>query len=396
MEPLLAEMAALLLLLLAGAVGGGVVLDLPRPTNITYTINENNCQLNVTWAPVKIEDDCNLRYVTAITTSGEWGQKEWNVQNFRTVFIPLGKKVIFGVATSCEGQGDGDYVKITLCQNGTAGTGATKILCMWYNMKYMMCSWQRGENASPNTTYKLNYWYIDQDRGGPCTHYTKKGDDFRCTFDTNLYWPPGLSISIQGNSRDIQPVCIMNKLPEVYEFLVKPDPPLIVKPKRSNEGVILQWTEPRGLNDMCYQLEINNKLDPEIYRSRNNVTLTLKSKQYYTFRVRARTSKTNCERAHDPWSEWSEAVEVDERDFPFSLLLYILLPLCVAVLTIIFLIHLKRIKMLILPTIPEPGKFLKQMFEEHIEDLQKPPPEDPIKDEQTHLLVFIQPSCNEN
>lgn len=31
---------------------------------------------------------------------------------------------------------------------------------MWYNMKYMMCSWQRGENASPNTTYKLNYWFV--------------------------------------------------------------------------------------------------------------------------------------------------------------------------------------------------------------------------------------------
>ncbi|XP_061482041.1 interleukin-13 receptor subunit alpha-1-like [Rhineura floridana] len=258
---------------------------------------------------------------------------------------------------------------------------------------------EQDKTRGKRNAYNLTAWYRGEEV--VCTNYTKEDDTFRCAFDLKADWPGTLSISIQGSSSNIQPVCIDNEEPKLYEFLIKPDPPSIVNITKNNNGVKLQWT-PSIFKRTCYAVNISNNefSTTEIYRTVTEASIPLQPKLCHTFRVKAISFSLSGNCTKGLWSDWSKAVEWGEENLydnsMFSVLLYILIPLCVAILTIIVLIYLKRIKLLILPTIPEPGKFVKQLFEEHSEDLQKPPPEDPIKDEQTHLLVFVQTSGNEN
>lgn len=92
----------------------------------------------------------------------------------------------------------------------------------------------------------------------------------------------------------------------------------------------------------------------------------------------------------------------------FYFVLIITIPLIVAVSTIILLFYLKRLKILILPPIPDPREILKRMFGEQNEDSQSGTKDDSvnaynrlIKEEEIHSLVLTEPlecsySENEN
>ncbi|KAH0630789.1 hypothetical protein JD844_004006 [Phrynosoma platyrhinos] len=271
-------------------------------------------------------------------------------------------------------------------------------------MQYVECSWRRGENASRETLYNLTYWYHKMGEEQECTNYTKEGDTFRCSFHftENLVEP--FSISIHGNSKDVQTMCLVMKDGLELGIPIKLHPPSIVNIRKSSDGVSLNWTSPRKWNGLCYEVEINNtETKKMIFVDKTTVTIPLKSNERYTFRVRAIRSKLNshCTDNWGLWSDWSNQKEWDDRDNMFKFLLLILIPLCVTILTIILLVYLKRIKLLILPTIPEPGKFLKGMFEDQSEDLHlkgmfeepnvdlyKQPAELPVKEETTDLLII--------
>ncbi|KAF2975850.1 hypothetical protein EK904_008907 [Melospiza melodia maxima] len=122
----------------------------------------------------------------------------------------------------------------------------------------------------------------------------------------------------------------------------------------------------------------------------------------YSFRVRAKP-KRECYNSHLQ-SDWSEERSIGEkRDSTIYLVLIITIPLIVAVSTIILLIYLKRLKILILPPIPDPREILKRMFGEQNEDSQSSAKDDPMNafdrliiEEEIHSLILTEPSESTN
>ncbi|KAJ6653774.1 hypothetical protein lerEdw1_008703, partial [Lerista edwardsae] len=394
-----ALMAALLiaLLALAGAPNPGAQWTLPAPSNVQHSVDVRHCLLNVTWSPpeARINDTCSLSYESVVWTDGKEALRKLGPPP-RIVPVDLRKDVVFGVRAECKTKENekfhGAWFKVSLPQQGIPGTGAVNIRCVWYNEEYITCSWESGEKAALSS-YNLFYGYVDEPEFHMCTNSSREGNDFRCTFSYDK--PQGTSILrvlIQGDSEDVPPVCV-----DGDGFPGKLHPPSIVSVSKDSNGVFLKWTKPADRDNLLYQVEIRDVAAGSVKREPSAVdqlsrSIGLKPNARYTFRVRVKPRENTND---DGWSNWSKEAVWDDRKNTFNILLYIFIPLCVAILTIILLVYLKRIKLIMLPKIPDPGKVLKKMLEEQSEDFQKQPTYDPAKDEQIHSLTLAEPAGSE-
>ncbi|NXP22003.1 I13R1 protein, partial [Scytalopus superciliaris] len=275
-------------------------------------------------------------------------------------------------------------------------TAAVDLSCVWHNLEYMVCTWRPGKNASSDTNYTLFYWFDGLKNSRKCSNYSIDQGIFGCTFNltfpkiTNTY--PAISILIRGDSEEIRPVCA-SKNPTT---LVKPATPSQVTLSKTNDKIDVKWSESETFPKGCLVYEIksrNGDLDmgqiirvcvsntcnqnsyrsSECFRSfseENFVSISgIDPNSKYIFKVKAKP-KPVCY-SSELYSDWSEEKSIGEKkDSTIYLVLIITIPLIVAVSTIILLVYLKRLKILILPPIPDPREILKRMFGEQNEDSQ--------------------------
>ncbi|NXO53441.1 I13R1 protein, partial [Aramus guarauna] len=259
-------------------------------------------------------------------------------------------------------------------------TAAVGLSCVWYNLEYMVCMWRPGENASSNTNYALFYWFDGLNSHKKCSNYSMHQGVFGCTFNlsfpkgTNTY--PAISILIRDDSEEIRPVCA-SKNPTT---LVKPATPRRVTLAKINDEIYVEWSESDTFPENClfYEVEYHNgDLDTAQIIKVNLHYLQLTDfffpivdpNSKYIFKVRAKP-KPECY-SSKLYSDWSEEKSIGEKkDSTFYFVLIITIPLIVAISTIILLVYLKRLKILILPPIPDPREILKRMFGEQNEDSQ--------------------------
>ncbi|NWZ19662.1 I13R1 protein, partial [Asarcornis scutulata] len=277
-------------------------------------------------------------------------------------------------------------------------TAAVGLNCVWHNLEYMVCKWHPGENASSDTNYTLFYWFDGLKNPKKCKNYSISQGSFECTFSltfsrfTNTY--PVISILIRDDSEEIRPVCA-SKNPTT---LVKPATPKIVELSYVNGGIYLQWSESDAFPANClyYELRYHNGdltvaqtirvsfhylqltvcffscassiICIDVTSNRTSIpSVDFNSK--YTFQVRAQP-KPECY-SSKLCSEWSEEMSIGENSYStFYFVLIVTIPLVVAVSTIVLLVYLKRLKILILPPIPDPREILKRMFGEQNENPQ--------------------------
>ncbi|NXS18561.1 I13R1 protein, partial [Mystacornis crossleyi] len=198
---------------------------------------------------------------------------------------------------------------------------------------------------------------------------------FECIF--NLTFPkvtstyPAISILIRDDSEEIRPVCA-SKNPTT---LVKPARPRQLTLSKTNDKIDVKWSESETFPKNCLHYEVkcwNGDLDigQIIPSEMNSVSIAgIDANSKYTFKVRAKP-KPECYNS-DFHSDWSEEKSIGEkRDSTIYFVLIIAIPLIVAVSTIMLLVYLKRLKILILPPIPDPREILKRMFGEQNEDSQ--------------------------
>ncbi|NWW28361.1 I13R1 protein, partial [Falcunculus frontatus] len=271
-------------------------------------------------------------------------------------------------------------------------TAAVDLRCVWHNLEYMTCTWRPGENASSDTNYTLFYWFDGLKNPQKCGNSSVDQGIFECIF--NLTFPkvtstyPALSILIRSDSEEIRPVCA-SKNPTT---LVKPATPRQLTLSKTNDKIEVKWSESETFPKSCLHYEVkccNGDLDIgqiipvtvhqnscKSYEScpsfseMNSVSISgIDANSKYTFKVRAKP-KPECY-SSDFHSDWSEEKSIGEkRDSTIYFVLIITIPLIVAVSTIILLVYLKRLKILILPPIPDPREILKRMFGEQNEDSQ--------------------------
>uniref|UniRef100_A0ACB8FX99 Uncharacterized protein n=1 Tax=Sphaerodactylus townsendi TaxID=933632 RepID=A0ACB8FX99_9SAUR len=163
------EAAWLLRLAVAGAVVRGSLSA--QPPNVTYIVQEERCDLSVNWLHVESPNSsCTRHYKVALRVNGNWIKLSENCLSNPswTTEISLGEKIDFGVQTACDKDCQvppwNDNETFPVVQNGIAGTGARNLTCIWWNRKYMECSWLSGENASPDSPYTMFYKH-----GGACS-----------------------------------------------------------------------------------------------------------------------------------------------------------------------------------------------------------------------------------
>ncbi|NXT00555.1 I13R1 protein, partial [Jacana jacana] len=265
-------------------------------------------------------------------------------------------------------------------------TAAVGLSCVWHNLEYMDCSWRPGENASIDTNYTLFYWFEGLKNPKKCNNYSM--DHRRCLFSlsfpnvTDTY--PAISILIRDDSEDIRPVCA-SKNPTT---LVRPATPRRLTLSKINDEIYVEWSKPDTFQENClfYEVEYHSGdldtaqiikvtfhylqlMDFLFYVSFTTCIAIVDPNSKYTFKVRA-NPKPECY-SSNLFSDWSEEKSIGEKtDSTFYFVLIITIPLIVAVSTIILLVYLKRLKILILPPIPDPREILKRMFGEQNEDSQ--------------------------
>ncbi|NXJ06540.1 I13R1 protein, partial [Odontophorus gujanensis] len=265
-------------------------------------------------------------------------------------------------------------------------TAAVGLSCVWHNLEYMLCKWHPGENASSDTNYTLFYWFDGLESHKECKNYSVSQGRFECAFSltfpqTANRYPP-ISILVRDDSEKVMPICAI----ENPTTLVKPATPRIVKLSYVNNGIHLQWSESGTIPANCLSYEVryhNGDLTPAqtiqvsfhclhltVWVKFNSTSIpSVDPKSKYTFQVRAQP-KVECYSSKF-YSEWSEEKSIGESNYSaFNFLLIITIPLIVMVSTIILLVYLKRLKILILPPIPDPREILKRMFGEQNEDPQ--------------------------
>ncbi|NXQ40017.1 I13R1 protein, partial [Catharus fuscescens] len=253
-------------------------------------------------------------------------------------------------------------------------TAAVDLSCVWHNLEYMACTWRPGQNASSDTNYTLFYWFDGLENPTKCGNSSVDQGIFECIF--NLTFPkvirdyPTISILISDDSEEIRPVCA-SKNPTT---LVKPATPRQLTVSKTDDTINVKWSESETFPKNCLHYEVkcyNGDLDIQVIESEtNSVSIPgIDPNSKYTFKVRAKI-KTVCYDSH-LHSDWSEEKSIGEkRDSTTYFVLIIAIPLIVAVSTVILLVYLKRLKILILPPIPDPREILKRMFGEQNEDSQ--------------------------
>ncbi|XP_074690777.1 interleukin-13 receptor subunit alpha-1 [Strix aluco] len=392
----------------AGPAAGAKVL--PPPSNLDYSFIQI-CTLNWTWNPPEnVSSSCNLEYSSDIVIDEvPQDKREWSKSRFRVTDTFLNEEMRFKVRSECKYDNTSEpsrWVETSLLPKGIPGTAAVDLSCVWHNLEYMVCTWRPGENASSDTNYMLFYWFDGLKNRKKCSNYSMQQGIFECIFNlsfpkvTSIY--PAISILIRDDSEEIRPVCA-SKNPTT---LVKPATPRRVTLSKINDEIYVEWSESDTFPENClfYEVEYHNgDLDSaHIIKVENNHTSipTVDPNSKYIFKVRAKP-KPECY-SSKLYSDWSEEKSIGEKmDNTFYFVLIITIPLIVAVSTIILLVYLKRLKVLILPPIPDPREILKRMFGEQNEDAQSYAKDDSVnaydrltKEEEIHSLVLTEtPAC---
>ncbi|NXC85479.1 I13R1 protein, partial [Cercotrichas coryphoeus] len=263
-------------------------------------------------------------------------------------------------------------------------TAAVDLSCVWHNLEYMACTWRPGEKASTDTNYTLSYWFDGLEKPKKCSNSSVDQGIFECIFnltfpkDTRTY--PDISILISDDAEENRPLCASkNPTP-----LVKPATPRQLTVSKTDDTIVVKWSESETFPKNCLHYEVkcyNGDLDFQIIEvsfpyyfffnsETNSVSIPgVDPNSKYTFKVRAKP-KWVCYNSNFH-SDWSEEKSIGEkRDSTTYFVLIITIPLIVAVSTVVLLVYLKRLKILILPPIPDPREILKRMFGEQNEDSQ--------------------------
>ncbi|XP_053329926.1 interleukin-13 receptor subunit alpha-1 isoform X2 [Spea bombifrons] len=364
--------------------------DVFPPYNITMKMNVFNVLWE--WSPLIDGANCTVFY-TSIMSAGK-GNMELSFKNIHpnctheVENIDLNGFIPFKVEAGCKDKTQVKLVNMSVeVLSGNPKTAVRDFSCVWYDYEYINCTWHPGTEAPPKANYSLFYWLKSQssdmalkpvhpmifeeflETGKVCHHYNyKDGTSIGCYFEYqqlyNLEDSEEMQIVVTDRlQKHIRPFVSYVK---VYQ-IVQLSPPTITNISWTENALSVIWTVAKGkIKDLNFEViitditngkhkefkltGINSKEFPDIYPYAD-----------YTVKVRGRIREIL---GSYPWSEWSKEETCKGKDSgrTTSLTLLILIPIILTVLAIFLVICMKRLKYIICPPIPDPGKVLKKSF----------------------------------
>uniref|UniRef100_A0A8C0JTJ2 Interleukin-13 receptor subunit alpha-1 n=1 Tax=Canis lupus dingo TaxID=286419 RepID=A0A8C0JTJ2_CANLU len=381
------------LLFLASRTGrNGVNAETQPPvTNLSVSV-ENLCTVIWTWDPPEgASPNCTLRYFSHFDNKQD---KKIAPETHRSKEVPLNERICLQVGSQCStNESDNPSILVEKCTpppEGDPESAVTELQCVWHNLSYMKCTWLPGRNTSPDTNYTLYYWHSSLGKILQCEDIYREGQHIGCSFAlTNLkdssFEQHSVQIVVKDNAGKIRPS--FNIVPLTSH--VKPDPPHIKRLFFQNGNLYVQWKNPQNFYSRClsYQVEVNNsqtetndifyveeaKCQNSEFEGNLEGTICFMvpgvlPDTLNTVRIRVRTNKL-CYEDDKLWSNWSQAMSIGENTDPtFYITMLLATPVIVAGAIIVLLLYLKRLKIIIFPPIPDPGKIFKEMFGDQNDD----------------------------
>lgn len=362
----------------------------PPVTNLRVSV-EHLCTVTWKWNPPEgVSPNCSLRYISHVDNKN----KIIAPQTSRSEEVALNEKICLQVGSQCDTNESENASsleeKCILPPKGDPESSVTSMKCIWHNLNYVKCTWLPGRNTSPDTNYTLYYWHSTLEEIVQCKNFSREDNHIGCSFtltklkDVNI---GTYKVQIMVNDSE-------GKIRPFFEIMplgsrVQPDPPRIKKLSFNKSGLDVQWETPPNFLRRClsYEVEVSNShtnetqiLSVDDTKCQNskfeenledincfNVPAVL-PENLNTVRIRAKASRF-CYEDKDIWSNWSQARSIVKKPkTSLYIIMLLIIPVIVAAAIIVLLLYLKRLKIIIFPPIPDPGKIFKEMFGDQNDD----------------------------
>ncbi|XP_073399590.1 interleukin-13 receptor subunit alpha-1-like isoform X1 [Dendrobates tinctorius] len=350
---------------------------LPPPSNITARM-ASMFKAILQWNP--IASNCTPRYkfrFSFLHASKQAIPKTTLKSSYQLEFynFPLNDYFSFEIRASCNGTEseltNKSHMQLT---PGNRRTLVKNVACVWHYRDYITCIWQPGEETPPNVQYKLLYWEKDTNPGNvnesmqfqdllhtgtECKDYFPHGGLYLgCNFkyEYTIDDVKELMFVVTDTSYRIKPFLYHTEAKTIVKFR---SPNITFVSEARNNQVCINWTESYLRIFLISEVLLFSsgawgeplKVTEDISKCVN----LHNSEDTWSVKVRVRLSETKAERSM--WSDWSSEWKVQKPNT--SLLLLILIPAAVVIMAVILLAYLKRLKVMIFPPIPHPGKMFQ-------------------------------------
>ncbi|XP_067903345.1 cytokine receptor common subunit gamma-like isoform X2 [Heterodontus francisci] len=260
---------------------------------------------------------------------------------------------------------------IVLC-NVALSMQSDDVNCIVYNEEFMECTWSHSE-GKPN--YTLYHWYLSQP-AKECRNYIQQdGYNIGCNFSKNEIVQFQEFNIYRNGSNDSGNVPTPIKTFQLQNQ-VKPNPPgnLTVNVTINNE-LFLSWEAPmKQMRCLMYGIRHRSNKDKGWQRSTINEQTkfnlpSVDPEKLYTFQVQSKINQY-CGTT-DLWSEWSLPVYWGKNDTHTEnateglRTLITGLSLLGLILLVLALTKSERLKVIIIPKIPNPGRSFDPLFNNH-------------------------------
>ncbi|XP_048400530.1 cytokine receptor common subunit gamma-like isoform X2 [Stegostoma tigrinum] len=263
------------------------------------------------------------------------------------------------------------WIWLIVLSNVALSIQADDLNCIVYNDEFMECRWNHTE-GKPNST--LFYWYGSRPKQECVNYIQENGYNIGCYFSKdkiiefeNFYVYRSGSNDSGNISSGVKNFQLQNQ--------VKLDPPanLTLNMSENNE-LFLTWDPPAKLLK-CRMYEIRHRSNKDkdwqvqvINAQTKYVLSSVDPEKFYTFQVRSKSNQY-CANAK-LWSNWSPAIqwgkEHTQSEGSTGLRTTItVLSLLALILLIVMATKNERLKVIIIPKIPNPGRSFDPLFNNH-------------------------------
>ncbi|XP_077141470.1 interleukin-13 receptor subunit alpha-1 isoform X1 [Ranitomeya variabilis] len=350
---------------------------LPPPSNITARM-ASMFKAILQWDPIAanctLTYKCKISLLNASKQTSTWTTPKSSLElDFHN--LPINDDFSLEILASCNGT-ERKWTKKSHMQltPGNRRTSVKNVACVWHYRDYITCTWQPGEETPPNVQYKLLYWERDTNPGNvnesmqfqdllhigtECKDYfPHDGLYLGCNFkyEYTIEDQKGLMFVVTDTSYSIKPFLYHTEANSIVKLR---SPNIIYVSEARNNQVCINWTESYYQSWLVSEVLLFSSgawgQPLKVIEGISKCINLHKSEDTWAVKVRVKLSDNIAERSL--WSDWSSEWKVQKTNT--SLLLLILIPAAALIMAVILLIYLKRLKVLIFPPIPQPGKMFR-------------------------------------